>query len=215
VPTPISEVGQAGRVNRVPAAAGVLVLVLCGLALTFDLTTSRPPPAAQGPAAGGPTSRGSMAHGSVAHGPAVRGSAVHESAAATALALLHDWDARRAGAYAEGSTQGLRDLYAPGSGAGAADVRLLQRYTSRGLRVTGLRMQVLALAVTERSPDRWILRVTDRLAGGVAVHASQRTPLPRDTSTTRVLTLVRGGDSRWRVSAVAEPATPARPPTGS
>jgi hypothetical protein len=137
------------------------------------------------------------------------------SSAADALAVLHDWDSRRADAYASGSAVGLRDLYAPGSAAGVADLHLLQRYRSRGLRVDDLSTQLLGFAVTERQPDRWTLRVTDRLAGGVAVHGAQRTPLPRDASSTHVVTLVRGGDDRWRVSGVAAPTTRARPPDGS
>jgi hypothetical protein len=181
-------------VNRVRADVGVLVLVLAVSGLTAVM----------------------LAH---LRSPGRTPTPTPASASATALAVLHDWDTRRAGAYAEGSVERLRDLYVPGSAAGAADVRLLQRYRSRGLRVTGLRMQVLALAVTERQADRWTVRVTDRLAGGAAVHAPRHasqgtslgTPLPRDASTTRVLTLLRGGDSRWRVSAVADPATPARP----
>ena len=180
--------GHAGRVHRFPAAAGVLLLVASGLALTF-LLTHRPQPAAPGPGQ----------------------RLARATATARALTVLHDWDVRRAGAYAEGSTESLRDLYVPGSDAGAGDVRLLQRYRSRGLRVTGLRMQVLQLAVTEQRPDRLTLRVTDRLAGGTAVHASERTALPRDASSTRVLTLLRGGDARWRVSDVVEPAPSARP----
>ena len=176
--------------NRVRAAVGVLVLVLAVSVVTaLMLTTRRSPGRTPTPA------------------PA--------TASDLALAVLHDWDTRRSDAYAEGSVERLRDLYVPGSAAGAADVRLLQRYRSHGLRVTGLRVQVLGLAVTEREADRWTVRLTDRLAGGVAVHASehasQGTPLPRDASSTRVLTLLRGGDFRWRVSAVAEPATPGRP----
>ncbi len=119
---------------------------------------------------------------------------------AAALEVLRDWDSRRADAYAGGSLETLRDLYVPGSTAGAADLRLLRLYRSRGLRVAGLRMQLLAVAVTARRPDRWTLRVTDRLAGGVAVHGSQRAPLPRDTTGTEVVTLVRGGDGRWRLA---------------
>jgi hypothetical protein len=205
--TPIGEAGQAEVVNRVRSAVGVLVLVLAVSGVTAVLLTARRSPART------PT-------------PA--------PAAATALAVLHDWDIRRADAYAEGSAERLRDLYVPGSAAGAADVRLLERYRSRGLRITGLRMQVLGLAVTVRTADRWTVRVTDRLAGGAAVRASgrasrptskpasqlasaaasQRLPLPRDAVTARVLTLLRGGDSRWRMSAVTDPATPARPAAG-
>jgi hypothetical protein len=124
------------------------------------------------------------------------------SEADEALQVLHDWDSRRATAYATGSAAELRDLYLPGSAAGLADQRVLQRYRARGLRVVDLRVQLLGVAVTDRRPDRWTLRVTDRVAGGIAVGAAGRTPLPRDTSTTQVVTLVRGDDDRWRVSDV-------------
>ena len=117
-----------------------------------------------------------------------------------AAAVLRAWDLRRAAAYAAGSPGRLRGLYA--RGAGASDVRLLEGYRSRGWRVVDMRMQVLALAVTSRQPDRWRLRVTDRLARAVAVRAGERVPLPRDRASTRVVTLVRGGDGVWRVAAV-------------
>lgn len=121
-----------------------------------------------------------------------------------ALAVLHDWDVGRAAAYARGDVRRLRDLYVPRSSAGAADVRVLTGYRSRGLRVAGLRTQVLALAVLERRPERWVLRVTDRVQAGVAVHAGRRLPLPRDAASTRVLTLVRSNDARWRVERVQD-----------
>lgn len=119
-----------------------------------------------------------------------------------ALALLHGWDQERAEAYAVGSASRLRDLYVAGASAGAADVRLLRGYTSRGFRVTDMRTQVLALRVLTHRPDRWRLRVTDRLAAADVVRAGVRTRLPRDTASVRVVTMMRGGDGRWRVAAV-------------
>ncbi|MGA8992969.1 MAG: hypothetical protein WB441_01535, partial [Nocardioidaceae bacterium] len=122
------------------------------------------------------------------------------------LRVLHQWDADRARAYAAASPSGLGALYAPGSSAGVHDAALLRRYRDRGLRVTGLRTQVLAIAVLERRPGRWRLRVTDRIVGGSAVPLSRPGPaaaLPRDAPTTRVITLVRGEGPRWRVSGVA------------
>jgi hypothetical protein len=182
--------GTLTTVIRLRGAAGLvvlvvlLVLVVSGLALTH-----RSPHVTRAPAA-------------------------RASTTAAALAMLDDWDARRADAYAAASADGLRDLYVPGSGAGTADLRLLGRYQARGLRVIDLHMQVLGLAVTERRPDRWTLRVTDRLAGAVAVHGEQRTPLPRDTASTHVVTLLRGGDGRWRVARVASSTTRGRPRGG-
>jgi hypothetical protein len=123
---------------------------------------------------------------------------------AAALRTLRDWDRGRARAYATGSPERLRDLYVVGSGAGAADLRLLGAYRSRGARVVGMRTQVLALVVLDARPDRWALRVTDRLARAVAVQDGRRRNLPRDASSTRVITLMRGPDDRWRVSSVSD-----------
>ncbi len=121
-----------------------------------------------------------------------------------ALGVLHEWDARRAAAYARGSETRLADLYLAGSAAGAADVRLLRSYRLRGFRVEGMRTQVLALTVLRRGPDRWTLRVTDRLARAVAVRAGRRLVLPRDTSSTRVLTMRQAADGRWRMASVQD-----------
>jgi len=120
-----------------------------------------------------------------------------------ALDVLHAWDARRSDAYAAGSVRALRDLYVAGSAAGRRDVQVLASYRARGYVVRGLRMQVLAVRVCDRATDRWRIEVTDRLTGGVAVRADERIPLPRDAASTRVLTLVRSPDERWRVVSVS------------
>ena len=118
-----------------------------------------------------------------------------------AVRVLRDWDERRAAAYASGSVPALRELYV--GTAGAADVRLLRSYRERGYRVEELRMQLLAVSVRAHRPGRWVLRVTDRLAGGVAVTAyGERLVLPRDRATTRTIRLERGADGRWRVVSV-------------
>jgi hypothetical protein len=129
-----------------------------------------------------------------------------------AAAVLRAWDRARADAWAAGSVGALQRLYV--DGAGASDVRMLGAYLERGLRVRDLRVQVLALEVLQRRPGEWRLRVTDRLASGVAVGAGGRRPLPRDRATTRLIRLVRGG-GQWRVAAVStlSPALhPAQPP---
>jgi len=119
-----------------------------------------------------------------------------------AATVLHAWDRRRARAWASGDADALAELYVPGAAAGHADVALLRAYLRRGLRVVGLRMQVLALSVLVHRPRRWRLKVTDRLARAVAVGAGGRVPLPRDMASTRVITLVRSRNGRWRVSDV-------------
>lgn len=119
-----------------------------------------------------------------------------------AAQVLRSWDAQRSAAYASGSVPMLRDLYVAGSGAGRSDVRVLRAWTRRGLRVEGMRTQVLGLQVLARERDRLVLRVTDRLVAAAAVGAAGTTPLPRDRADTRVLTLRRGSDGAWRVAAV-------------
>ena len=121
-----------------------------------------------------------------------------------ALRVLRGWDERRAAAYARGSVRGLRELYVPGSEAGAADLRVLRLYQARHLRVSGMRMQVLGLVVLRTRPRAWRLRVTDRLVGATAVGAAHRLRLPHDRASTRVVSLMRGGDGRWRVATVAD-----------
>jgi hypothetical protein len=115
---------------------------------------------------------------------------------------LRAWDAQRSAAYAAGSVRMLRVLYVTGSRAGRADVRLLRAWTERGLRVEGLRTQLLGLRIVSQRQDRLVLRVTDRLVAGEAVGEAGRTPLPRDRADTRVLTLVRASDGVWRVAEV-------------
>jgi hypothetical protein len=125
------------------------------------------------------------------------------TAEAEALRLLRGWDRERSEAYATGSASRLRALYVPGAAVGAADLRVLHGWTHRGLRVSGMRTQVLALSVLEASPRLMRLRLTDRLTGAVARGSGGPVLLPRDRASTREVTLVRGG-RRWRVSAVRD-----------
>lgn len=116
--------------------------------------------------------------------------------------VLRAWDRRRAAAYAEGDAAGLRVLYPPGSTAAKADLRLLRGYLRRGLRVTGMRMQLLDVTVLDRSPDRLRLRVTDRLVGAVARGDDGARVLPRDRASTRMLTMRHTDDGSWQVRSV-------------
>lgn len=118
-------------------------------------------------------------------------------------AVLADWDERRAAVWAEGDPAALRRLYADGSGAGAADVRLLRDYRRRGLRVEGLTTQVLALRVAARSPDRLELVVTDRVVGAEAVGSGSPVALPVDRPSTRRVVLVRD-EGTWVVAEVRD-----------
>lgn len=120
-----------------------------------------------------------------------------------AARVLHDWDDRRAAAYAAGEPAALRPLYQPGSAAGRADRAFLRAYAQRGLRVTGMRHQLLAVDVLDAGPGWWRLRVTDRLVGGVARGAGVAVPLPRDQPSTWRIGLRRSG-GQWRVVEVAQ-----------
>ena len=118
-------------------------------------------------------------------------------------AVLAAWDERRSAAWAEGDAGALERLYADGSGAGAADVRLLRDYRRRGLRVEGMATQVLGLRVAARSPGRLELVVTDRVVGAEAVGSGAPVSLPVDRPSTRRVVLVREG-ARWVVAEVRD-----------
>jgi hypothetical protein len=128
-----------------------------------------------------------------------------------ALQVLQAWDDRRADAYRSGSGRTLRSLYADGSSAGDADVRLLGSYRSRGFTVAGMRTQVLALDVLASGRSRLEVRIDDRVVGAVAIRGAERLALPRDAASTRVLTFARSGDGRWRVASVSEARRKERP----
>lgn len=120
-----------------------------------------------------------------------------------AAAVLRSWDTARGRAFASGDVAALRMLYVAGSPAGTSDVRLLRAYLRRGLRVEEMRMQVLGLEVLDERDRRLRVRVTDRLAGAVAVGEDGRWPLPRDRASTRVVELRRVA-GEWRVRSVRE-----------
>ena len=120
--------------------------------------------------------------------------------------VLHAWDERRAAAWADGDVPALRSLYTPGSAAGRRDAAMLRAWSARGLRVDGLRMQLLRVEVRVRTPQRMVVDVVDRVAGGFAVPGP--VPLPRDRATAHVVTLRRIA-GEWRVGAVRQPS-PAR-----
>jgi hypothetical protein len=120
---------------------------------------------------------------------------------ADALRILHAWDAARAAAYVRADPVTLRALYLPDSTAADADVRILRRYTARGVRVGWLATQVFAVRVTERTATRLRLRVVDRVVGAAAAPA-RCVRLPLEPPTRRVVEL-RWDGARWRVAAVS------------
>jgi hypothetical protein len=126
-----------------------------------------------------------------------------------ASAVLHGWDDRRAAAWAAGDPSALRSLYVPGSATGRADTAMLRRWHQRGLRVEGMRMQVLDIEVRRATVGRLDLVVTDRLTGAVAVGPGVRRSLPRDGVTTRRIVLARESGV-WRVVQASDGASAAR-----
>jgi hypothetical protein len=119
-------------------------------------------------------------------------------------AVLHTWDEQRAAAWAAGDAPTLRALYTPASTAGRRDVAMLRSWSARGLRVDGLRTQLIDVSVRRRTPRLLVLAVTDRLVGGVSVPGGL--PLPRDRPSRHVV-VMRVVEGEWRVSA----ARPVRP----
>ena len=124
-----------------------------------------------------------------------------ENAVPGPAAVLAAWDERRSAAWADGDAGALERLYVDGSGAGAADVRLLRDYRRRGLRVEGMTTQVLALRVTHRSTDRLEVVLTDRVVGAQAVGSGAPVALPVGRPSTRRVVLVREGGT-WVVAEV-------------
>ena len=132
--------------------------------------------------------------------------ATHVAASFPASDVLRRWDRARGRAFADGDPAALSKLYVDGSAAGTADLRLLRAYLRRGLRVEGMRMQLLRVEVLHDDPARLRLRVTDRLTGAVAVGRGTRVELPRDAASTRVVELRRTAAAPWRVAEVRESA---------
>ena len=124
------------------------------------------------------------------------------------LEVLVRWDRQRAAAYSRGDLPGLLALYHAGSRTGRADELLLAAWTRRGLRVHGLRMQLLAYDVGERSAHRFELTVTDRMHHAVALGPRPcgpcppvRVELPAGQPETRTITFLRRG-AGWVVDEV-------------
>ena len=137
----------------------------------------------------------------IGHDPTPTAALASAPARSPALDVLHGWDDARSHAWATGDAAALRRLYVAGSAAGRADVRLLRRYLARGLVVRHLRMQVFAVRVMRRDDGILRMRVTDRVAGGVAVTGRHRLRLPVDRPTTHTIVLRRVAGA-WRVASV-------------
>jgi hypothetical protein len=129
---------------------------------------------------------------------------------ADALALLHAWDRRRSHAWTRSDPAALADLYSRGSRTGRHDRAMLAAYAARGLRVTGLRTQLLGGRLRSWTPRRVTLEVVDRVVGAHAVGGGVRITLPRDRPSTRVISLRRVAGA-WCVGEVRPVPQTARP----
>jgi hypothetical protein len=172
-----------------------------------------------GQLAGGGSSAGSAPAGSAPAGSApgvTRPSSVTAGTspgARRALAVLRGWDHRRAEAWRRGDPTALAALYTPGSRAGRRDVADLKRWRRRGLRVVGLRQQVLSLRLAHRDRASGrrhrqgiVVVVTDRAVDAVAVDAHRRMPMPQSAWATQRVSL-RSTAGAWRVvEALTRPA---------
>ena len=119
-----------------------------------------------------------------------------------AVAVLRDWDRRRAEAWAAGDVAELRSLYTRRSVAGARDAARLTRWLDRGLRVRRMQTQVLRARVIEERRGVLVLSVTDRIARAVAVGSRASIRLPDDSPSTWRITMRRVA-GEWRVASVA------------
>ncbi|TIC79881.1 hypothetical protein E8D34_19625 [Nocardioides sp. GY 10113] len=133
---------------------------------------------------------------------------VAETPEGVALRVLHTWDRRRARAWARQDAAALGSLYAPGSVAGARDAAMLGAWAERGVRVRGLRIQLLGIEVRQHGPRRLVVVVTDRVVRGRGVGPGGVVRLPRDRESTRRLVLVRPA-GRWLLAGAYD--VPARP----
>ncbi len=117
------------------------------------------------------------------------------------LAVLHQWDERRARAWAEIDEQALRSLYLSGSAAARSDVRLLRSYTKQGLVVRRMVTQVFGVTILRQERNHLVLRVRDRVAGGVVDAGDHEVALPSTRPVVRRLEL-RRVDGHWRLVTV-------------
>ena len=130
-------------------------------------------------------------------------SAISGSELVEALEVLHEWDVRRARAWARADLDALGALYVRRSEAGRADVQMLRAYRAHGLVVRRLVTQVFSVRVLHRNRTALRVRVFDRVAGGEVLDHGEAESLRSSPPVTRTITFRRdAGD--WRVAEVSD-----------
>jgi hypothetical protein len=130
--------------------------------------------------------------------PRVRAPSVSTSATVRALAIYRTWERRRERAWARSDVSALQALYVRGSTSGRRDGARLVAYRARGLRVVGMRRQVIRARI-RRCDGRVVdLVVTDRLVDPVVAGGGRRLALPDARPATRRVVL-RRSTGGWRV----------------
>ena len=115
--------------------------------------------------------------------------------------VLTGLDRRRALAYASAEPKSLRNVYARASTALTADRRMLRAYSERGITLTGVRLDLLAVRLVGRG-SHWVrLRVIDQLRRPVAHAAGATMLLPQDQPTRWLIGLRRNAGG-WRIANV-------------
>ncbi|CAM3244840.1 hypothetical protein NODU109028_06230 [Nocardioides dubius] len=180
---------------------GVVLGLLLGAVVVLAALRSAPSRTVEvAPDRGAPVDRGQVG----ARAEAVGAEPLPRPSALRALAVLTAWSERRSRAWAAGSPEQVRALYASARAA-RAELAIWQAYRRRGLRVEGLRSQVVAIRVLSEQPGRIALLVDERSAGGriVGDGVPHQVALPQDGVDRRRVVLVHGADAGWQVARVS------------
>jgi hypothetical protein len=124
------------------------------------------------------------------------------------LDVLERLDTLREHAWLTDDPGALRRVYAPGSAALRADLRMLAAYRSRGLRPDRVRMAFSELRVVGVRRLEVTLAVVDELQPvRVSTDVGARVALPADQPTAHTI-MLRRVDGRWLIADVrAEPVS--------
>ncbi|MFD3399416.1 protein kinase [Kribbella sp. NPDC058693] len=130
-----------------------------------------------------------------------------KSASPTWTRTLQALDAQRARAFWTLDPDILDRIYVPGSSPWRSDHALLSSYRKQQIRVEGLRVQIDSSTIARRTRTTITLKTTDHLAAGQAVdRTGTKTPLPRGTPTTKLITLTTSPTTKaWRITAITQP----------